>query len=81
MSLLTDRCYLVDGAAGDISAAIAQANADAGGRVALLDIDLAGAQRQAQSIDAGSCIAFLLSDDALIIRGQAINVDGGDTPY
>jgi NAD(P)-dependent dehydrogenase (short-subunit alcohol dehydrogenase family) len=26
-------------------------------------------------------IAFLLSDDALIIRGQAINVDGGDTPY
>jgi NAD(P)-dependent dehydrogenase (short-subunit alcohol dehydrogenase family) len=26
-------------------------------------------------------IAFLLSDDALIIRGQSINVDGGDTPY
>jgi len=26
-------------------------------------------------------ISFLLSDDALIIRGQAINADGGDTPY
>lgn len=26
-------------------------------------------------------IAFLLSDDALIIRGQAISVDAGDTPY
>jgi NAD(P)-dependent dehydrogenase (short-subunit alcohol dehydrogenase family) len=26
-------------------------------------------------------VAFLLSDDALIIRGQSINVDGGDTPY
>jgi NAD(P)-dependent dehydrogenase (short-subunit alcohol dehydrogenase family) len=25
--------------------------------------------------------AFLLSDHAVIIRGQAINVDGGDTPY
>jgi len=26
-------------------------------------------------------VAFLLSDDAVIIRGQSINVDGGDTPY
>lgn len=26
-------------------------------------------------------VAFLLSDDALIIRGQSISVDGGDTPY
>ncbi|MFS8049754.1 SDR family NAD(P)-dependent oxidoreductase [Rhizobium sp. BR 314] len=26
-------------------------------------------------------ISFLLSDDAMIIRGQAINADGGDTPY
>jgi len=25
-------------------------------------------------------ISFLLSDDALIIRGQAISADGGDTP-
>ena len=25
--------------------------------------------------------AFLLSDAAAIIRGQSINVDGGDTPY
>jgi NAD(P)-dependent dehydrogenase (short-subunit alcohol dehydrogenase family) len=26
-------------------------------------------------------ISFFLSDDALIIRGQAVNTDGGDTPY
>jgi NAD(P)-dependent dehydrogenase (short-subunit alcohol dehydrogenase family) len=26
-------------------------------------------------------ISFLLSDDALIVRGQALNTDAGDTPY
>ena len=26
-------------------------------------------------------ISFLLSDDAIIIRGQAVSADGGDTPY
>jgi hypothetical protein len=26
-------------------------------------------------------VAFLLSGQAAIIRGQSINVDGGDTPY
>jgi NAD(P)-dependent dehydrogenase (short-subunit alcohol dehydrogenase family) len=37
--------------------------------------------RRVQPIEVGRVIAFLLSDDAVIIRGQAINVDGGDTPY
>lgn len=32
-------------------------------------------------IEVGRVIAFLLSDQAVIIRGQSINVDGGDTPY
>ena len=32
-------------------------------------------------IEVGRVVAFLLSDEATIIRGQAINVDGGDTPY
>lgn len=31
--------------------------------------------------EVGHVIAFLLSDDALIVRGQAITIDGGDTPY
>jgi NAD(P)-dependent dehydrogenase (short-subunit alcohol dehydrogenase family) len=31
--------------------------------------------------EVGRVIAFLLSDDAVIIRGQSISVDGGDTPY
>ena len=31
--------------------------------------------------EVGKVVAFLLSDAAVIIRGQSINVDGGDTPY
>jgi len=37
--------------------------------------------RKIQPAEVGAVVAFLLSDDALIIRGQSINVDGGDTPY
>ncbi len=37
--------------------------------------------RHVRPIEVGRVIAFLLSEDAVIIRGQAINVDGGDTPY
>ncbi|MEM7284045.1 MAG: SDR family oxidoreductase [Pseudomonadota bacterium] len=37
--------------------------------------------RKILPIEVGRVVAFLLSDHALIIRGQAINVDGGDTPY
>jgi meso-butanediol dehydrogenase/(S,S)-butanediol dehydrogenase/diacetyl reductase len=37
--------------------------------------------RHIQPIEVGRVVAFLLSDQAEIIRGQSINVDGGDTPY
>lgn len=37
--------------------------------------------RRIQPAEVAAVIAFLLSDDARIIRGQAINVDGGETPY
>ena len=37
--------------------------------------------RRIQPIEVGRVVAFLLSDGATIIRGQSINVDGGDTPY
>ena len=37
--------------------------------------------RRIDPVEVGRVIAFLLSDDALIIRGQAISIDGGDTPY
>ncbi len=37
--------------------------------------------RHVQPIEVGRVVAFLLSENALVIRGQAINVDGGDTPY
>lgn len=47
----------------------------------LADMGPAQLGRKVQPEEVGAVIAFLLSDDALIIRGQAINVDGGDTPY
>ena len=37
--------------------------------------------RHIQPIEVGRVVTFLLCDQAVIIRGQAINVDGGDTPY
>lgn len=37
--------------------------------------------RHIQPVEVGRVVAFLLSDAATIIRGQAINVDGGETPY
>jgi NAD(P)-dependent dehydrogenase (short-subunit alcohol dehydrogenase family) len=37
--------------------------------------------RHVQPIEVGRVVAFLLSPAAAIIRGQSINVDGGDTPY
>jgi len=37
--------------------------------------------RHVRPIEVGRVVAFLLSPQAAVIRGQAINVDGGDTPY
>lgn len=37
--------------------------------------------RHIQPVEVGRVVAFLLSDAAVIIRGQSINIDGGDTPY
>jgi NAD(P)-dependent dehydrogenase (short-subunit alcohol dehydrogenase family) len=37
--------------------------------------------RHVTPLEVGRIVAFLLTDAALIIRGQAINVDGGETPY
>ncbi len=38
-------------------------------------------RRKVTPLEVGRVVAFLLSDDAKIIRGQSISVDGGDTPY
>ena len=37
--------------------------------------------RHVTPIEIGRVVAFLLTDAAHIIRGQAINLDGGETPY
>ena len=37
--------------------------------------------RHIQPIEVGRVVAFLLSDQAEIIRGQSVNVDGGGAPY
>jgi len=54
-----------------------------GGEPGALRASMTPAQlgRHVQPIEVGRVVAFLLSDDASIIRGQAINADGGDTPY
>ncbi|MBV9288117.1 MAG: SDR family oxidoreductase, partial [Hyphomicrobiales bacterium] len=38
-------------------------------------------RRHIEPVEVARVISFLLSDDAVIIRGQAVNADGGDTPY
>jgi len=38
-------------------------------------------RRHIEPDEVARTISFLLSDDALIVRGQAVNADGGDTPY
>lgn len=47
----------------------------------LADMGPAQLGRKVRPAKVGAVVAFLLSDDAVVIRGQAINVDGGDTPY
>lgn len=47
----------------------------------LADMGPAQLGRRVAPEEVAAVIAFLLSDDARIIRGQSINVDGGDTPY
>jgi NAD(P)-dependent dehydrogenase (short-subunit alcohol dehydrogenase family) len=37
--------------------------------------------RHVEAVEVARTISFLLSDDAIIIRGQALSADGGDTPY
>lgn len=38
-------------------------------------------RRHVDPSEVAAVMSFLLSDSAMTIRGQAINVDGGDTPY
>ena len=37
--------------------------------------------RHIQPIEIGRVVVFLLTEAAEVIRGQSINLDGGDTPY
>ena len=37
--------------------------------------------RHLQPIEVARIVSFLLTDDALLIRGQAVNADAGETPY
>lgn len=38
-------------------------------------------RRHVDPSEVAAVMSFLLSDSAMTVRGQAINVDGGDTPY
>ncbi len=37
--------------------------------------------RHLEPVEVARVVSFLLSDDALLIRGQAVNADAGETPY
>ncbi|WP_158032183.1 SDR family NAD(P)-dependent oxidoreductase [Rhizobium rhizosphaerae] len=37
--------------------------------------------RHIEPVEVARIASFLLTDDAMLIRGQAINADGGETPY
>jgi NAD(P)-dependent dehydrogenase (short-subunit alcohol dehydrogenase family) len=37
--------------------------------------------RHLQPIEVARIVSFLLSDDAMLVRGQAVNADAGETPY
>ena len=37
--------------------------------------------RHIEPVEVARTISFLLSDDAIVIHGQAVSADGGDTPY
>lgn len=47
----------------------------------LADMGPAQLRRRVKPVEVGRVVAFLLSDEAVIIRGQSLSVDGGDTPY
>lgn len=57
--------------------------AETGGDVDEIFGTLAAPQigRHVQPVEVGRVVAFLLSDRAVIVRGQSINVDAGATPY
>ena len=37
--------------------------------------------RHLQPVEVARVVSFLLSDDAMLVRGQAVNADAGETPY
>jgi meso-butanediol dehydrogenase/(S,S)-butanediol dehydrogenase/diacetyl reductase len=47
----------------------------------LSDMGIEQLGRKINPSEVGRVVAFLLSDDAHIIRGQSISIDGGETPY
>ena len=37
--------------------------------------------RHVEPVEVARAVSLLLSDDAMLIRGQAVNIDAGETPY
>ena len=77
-------CVCPGGVATDMLREVAVAYGNLAGQAAgdvfpqLVSTQLA---RHIEPVEVARTISFLLSDDAIIIRGQAVSADGGDTPY
>jgi NAD(P)-dependent dehydrogenase (short-subunit alcohol dehydrogenase family) len=77
-------CVCPGGVATDMLREVAVAYGNLAGQAAgdvfpqLISSQLA---RHIEPVEVARTISFLISDDAIIIRGQAVSADGGDTPY
>ena len=77
-------CVCPGGVATDMLREVAVAYGNLAGQAAgdvfpqLVSSQLA---RHIEPVEVARTISFLISDDAIIIRGQAVSADGGDTPY
>jgi NAD(P)-dependent dehydrogenase (short-subunit alcohol dehydrogenase family) len=85
---LLDRVAVVTGAAGVVSAAVAQRFAEEGARIVLVDDDAAALARErvlaetplgrfARAEEIASIAVFLASEDASYITGATIVANGG----
>ena len=74
---LHDKVAIVTGGGGGMGRGICACLTREGADVVVSDLDLERARQTAAAADVGNLVAFLASEEARNITGQAIHVDGG----